>query len=147
MVDYIRSKTYWKFLIGYIFSVSVKFGTCYITGQWGEFRITNATLSFLIHFLVFYSCFSSWNLCIYHFHFFFVKWLNFRYRLWTNQKQVLVFRNCLWNCILGINLLVSIWGQHWHFMGSWYELVLLAMTRFPTLLSISFLNSLFSRWL
>ena len=27
MVDYIRSVTYWKFLISYIFSISVKFGT------------------------------------------------------------------------------------------------------------------------
>ena len=28
------------------FSVSTKFGACYITGQWGEFRIKNATLYF-----------------------------------------------------------------------------------------------------
>ena len=28
------------------FSVSTRFGACYITGRWGEFRIKNATLYF-----------------------------------------------------------------------------------------------------
>ena len=35
---------YWQFLITYIFSVSVKSRACYITGQWGEFTVKNATL-------------------------------------------------------------------------------------------------------
>ena len=30
----------------HIFSVSTRFGACYITGRWGEFRIKNATLYF-----------------------------------------------------------------------------------------------------
>ena len=43
-------------------SVSLKFGACYINGQWGEFRIKNATSCFQILFWrVFFVlfCFSS----------------------------------------------------------------------------------------
>ena len=34
---------HWQLLITYIFSVSLKFQACYITGQWGEFTVKNAT--------------------------------------------------------------------------------------------------------
>ena len=33
-----------QFLITCVFSVSLKFRACYITGQWGEFTVKNATL-------------------------------------------------------------------------------------------------------
>ena len=52
------------------FSVSLKFGACYITGQWGEFRVKNATLCFHLLFWDFPCCFSPYNLGLYHFHFF-----------------------------------------------------------------------------
>ena len=42
----------------------------YITSQWGEFRVNNATLCLHVPFWYFF-CFSSKNLCFYHFHFFF----------------------------------------------------------------------------
>ena len=45
----------WQFLFTYIFFASLKFGTCYITGQWGKFRVKNATLCLHIllqHFLL-----------------------------------------------------------------------------------------------
>ena len=36
--------SHWQFLITYTFSVSLKFLACYITGQWGELIVKNATL-------------------------------------------------------------------------------------------------------
>ena len=47
----------------------VKFEECYITNQWDEFRIKNAT--FCLYILFWRCCFSSKDLCFYHFHFFF----------------------------------------------------------------------------
>ena len=41
--NYTKSVFYWQFLINYIFSVSLKFRAYYITGQWGKFRVMNAT--------------------------------------------------------------------------------------------------------
>ena len=35
---------HWQFFITYIFSVSLKFGARYTTGQWGEFIVKNAIL-------------------------------------------------------------------------------------------------------
>ena len=57
-----QSVFHWQFLFTYIFFASLKFGACYITGKWGKFRVQNVT---------FFCCFSSKNLCFYHFHFFF----------------------------------------------------------------------------
>ena len=53
----------------YFLRVSVKFGACYITGQWDKFRVKNATLGLHILFGIF-CCFLSTNLCFYNFHFF-----------------------------------------------------------------------------
>ena len=39
-----KSAFHWQFLFTYIFSAFLKFGVCYITGQWGKFRVKNATL-------------------------------------------------------------------------------------------------------
>ena len=48
---------HWQFLMTYIFSVSPKFGTCCMTGQWGVLRMKNATLTVHIVF---------WNFFIFH---------------------------------------------------------------------------------
>ena len=48
---------HWQFLITYIFSLSLKFRTFYITGQWGDFTVKNATLYLHIlywHFWLFF---------------------------------------------------------------------------------------------
>ena len=47
-------------------------------------------------FLGIFCCFSSKNLCFYHFYVFF--WWNIRNRILTNQKLELVIWNCQWNC-------------------------------------------------
>ena len=54
----------WQFLISYIFSVSLKFGVCYITGQRGEFRIKQATLGFSQIFWIFFSFF-NYKSCVF----------------------------------------------------------------------------------
>ena len=77
-----------QFLITYIFSVSLKFGAYYITGQCGEFKVKNRAYCLHILFLHFCCCFSSKNLCFYHCHFFF---------LLNNQKPEFVIRNYQWN--------------------------------------------------
>ena len=75
-------------------SVSLKFWACYITGQWGEFRVKNAT--------------SCLHILFWHFFVVFIKKFvflsfsllsNFRNRILTNQKLKLVIRNCKWNCM------------------------------------------------
>ena len=38
----------WRFLITYIFSKTLKFRACYITGQWSKFTVKNATLHLYI---------------------------------------------------------------------------------------------------
>ena len=43
----------------YIFSVSLKFGVCYITGQLGEFRVKNAIICFHTFFWYFFVLFFS----------------------------------------------------------------------------------------
>ena len=89
--------------ITYIFNVSLKFRACYITGQWDEFPVKNAsyylhTLSW--HFFCYCSCcccFSSKNLCFYHFHLFFL--ISIHNKILTNQKPEWVIRNCQWKCM------------------------------------------------
>ena len=54
----------WQFLITYIFSVSLTFWACYITGQWGEFRVTIHIL-----FLAFFYCFHQKNCVLIKFFF------------------------------------------------------------------------------
>ena len=49
-----KSAFLWQFLITYIFSVSLKFRACYITGQWGEFRVKNSTLCLYLRFWHFF---------------------------------------------------------------------------------------------
>lgn len=40
----------WQFFITYIFCFSLKFGTYYIMGHWGELRMKNASLCLHVHF-------------------------------------------------------------------------------------------------
>ena len=68
------------------------FRTCYITGQWGDFRVKNATLC--LH--IFFCCFFSKNLFFIIFILFFDEGSNFSNRILTNQKPALI-RNCQWN--------------------------------------------------
>ena len=49
----VRRVLHWQFLITCIFFVSLKFDACYITGEWGEFKVKNTTSCFHIPFLAF----------------------------------------------------------------------------------------------
>ena len=53
-----KSVFHWELVTTYIFSVSLNFRVCYITGQWGEFRVINSTLCWNKVFWIFF-CFSS----------------------------------------------------------------------------------------
>ena len=61
---------HWQFLIIYIFSVSLKSGACYITGQWDDFRVNNAIVYLQRHFWHFFVFHQKY--CFYHFHFSFM---------------------------------------------------------------------------
>ena len=95
------------------FFVSPKSGAYYITGQKGEFRLKNPTLYLTYTFLVLFYCFSSKNLSLYHFDFFFFlcffdKVSNFRNRILTSQNLEFVKRNFHWNCM---SILLGNFGQ------------------------------------
>ena len=76
---------HWQFLIIYIFSVSLKFRAYYITGQWREFSINNATLCLHILYDIFFLPFIK-RLCFDHFHFFF--WWSIKFTQQNiNQSQ------------------------------------------------------------
>ena len=70
----------------YIFSVSLKFGACYITGQWGQFRVNNATSYFRIFFGIFVVVFHQKVCAFIIFISFFDEIANFCYRILTKQK-------------------------------------------------------------
>ena len=112
----IRSVFHWNFLITYIFSVSLKFQACYITVQCSEFT-KECYLTFTFTFWVFFCCFSSKNLCFYHFYFFFWCNIEFPYKILTNQKPELVIRNCQWNYIL--NVIWSLKQTRFSFKALW----------------------------
>ena len=80
----ILSVIHWQVLITYIFSVSLKFWTCYIRDQWRDFTGNNATLYLHILSWRFFDVFHQ-NICV-HFHLFFAEVSNLRNRLLTNQK-------------------------------------------------------------
>ena len=65
----------WQFFITYIFCFSLKFGTYYIMGHWGELRMKNASLCLHVHFCHFLLFFTK-SLCFNHFHFFVTKFHN-----------------------------------------------------------------------
>ena len=76
-----------QFLITYIFSVSLMFGVCYIacyiTGQWGEFWVKNAT--FCLHVLFWHFFVLHQKNCLFIILIsFFDKVSNFRNRILTN---------------------------------------------------------------
>ena len=78
-----------------IFSVSLKFLACYITGQWEEFTVNNTT-SFL-HMLSWHFLFFVKKFVFIIFVYFFDEVSNFRNRILTNQKPI---RNALMNTVL-----------------------------------------------
>ena len=104
-----KSVFHWQLFITYIFSVSLKFQACYITGQWGEFTVKNATLHVLILFWHFF-LFLIKKLCFFRFHFFFFDEVsNFRHRILTNQKPKHVIRSCHCNCIQKTRWSAFVW--------------------------------------
>ena len=94
----------------YIFSVSLKSGAYYISGQWGEFiKICYLMLSYtLLAFFSFFS-FSFVFVCLFVFRHkicvfiifisYFDELWNFRNRMLTNQKHELVVSQCQRNCM------------------------------------------------
>ena len=53
-----------QILITYIFSTSLKFGACYITGQWDEFKVKNRAYCLHILFLHFFVVFHQ-KICVF----------------------------------------------------------------------------------
>ena len=101
--------TYWiyrnvfhrQFFTYYIFFVSLKFGACYTTGQWSEFRVKNATLCLCI---LFFRIFLLSIVIVVFFSFsFFDKVSNYRNKILTNQKTEWVIRSCKWNCMIDLS--------------------------------------------
>ena len=89
LVHYHESVLDWQFLITYIFFVFLKFAACYIMGQWGEFRVKNATvdLNILFWLLFFLLLFFIRKLGFCHFCFFFWWSTNFHDRIFINQSK------------------------------------------------------------
>ena len=78
---------HWQFLISYIFSLSLKFQTCYITGQWGEFTVKIRMLLYTDIYILswhFYLFSIIYNFII--FISFFDEVSNFRNRILTTKK-------------------------------------------------------------
>ena len=100
----------------YIFSISLKFGACYVTGQWGEFRVKNATLCLHTPFRQFSVVFH----CFFIIFFSFFWWsTNFRNRILTNQKPELVIRNCQWDYMFGFYVLQAYSEPYETFQTEW----------------------------
>ena len=102
-----------NFLITYILSVSLNLGWHCITSHWGEFKTKNANYVY-IHVFGIFCCFSSTNLCFYHFyfHFFIDKGSSICNKILTNQKPESVIRNCQWNFMKWNNdFWYYIWNQ------------------------------------
>ena len=75
-------------------SVFLKFVACYVTGQWGEFKIKNVIYCFHVPFKHFFVVFHH-KVCVFIiFGSFFDKVPNFRIRKLLNQKQEFTIRNC-----------------------------------------------------
>ena len=64
---------YYKLGHSNIFSVFLKFRTCYITGQWGRVHSKGCYFIFIYSFLSFFVV-SNQKVCFYHFHFFLMKY-------------------------------------------------------------------------
>ena len=82
---------HWRFLITYIFSVALKFLTCYITDKWDEFTVKIRMLLYTdIHILswqfFFFFCFLLFIYIFIILISFFDKVSNFHNRIPTNQK-------------------------------------------------------------
>ena len=89
-----------------------KFWTCYITGQWDEFRVKNGTLClhplFEAFFVVFYQ-----KICVFIIFISFIdEASSFRNRVLTNQKSELVARNYQWNCMIWCSTIFMLHYQY-----------------------------------
>ena len=79
-----KSVFHWELVTTYVFSVSLNFRVCYITGQWGEFRVINSTLCWNKVFWIFF-CFSS-KKCVLIILIFFFFYLGFLSRTFTIHR-------------------------------------------------------------
>ena len=90
-------------MIPIYFSVSVKFGPYYITGQWGEFikkMLLNAFIYFFGFFFFFFLLFFIIKFVFLSFSFlFFDEVSNFRNRILANQKHESAATHCQRNCM------------------------------------------------
>ena len=81
----VESEFRWQFFITYIFSVSLKFRACYITGPVGRVYSNKRYFIFTYTFLASFCCFSS-KICAFNiFISFFDKVTNFRNKILTNH--------------------------------------------------------------
>ena len=91
------------------FSVSVKCGAFYISGQRGEFKTKTLLYVFIYFFgflllLLLFFIIKFGFLSFSFFFFYFDEVSNFRKRILINQKQELVVQNCQWNCMFKRNI-------------------------------------------
>ena len=105
----LKSVFHWQYLMVYIFSISLTFGTCCIMSQWDDFIVKNAALSLHILSRHFFFVFHQKS-CVLSFSFFFNEVLNFRNRISTHQKLKQVIRNCQQNFmkVVLFNLFINI---------------------------------------
>ena len=114
---------HWQFFIDYIFSISLNFGACCITSQWGKVQSKECYFMYTDTFWHFYCCFSSRHMCFYHFHFFFRWSFNFPQQSIDHSetwfKPDMVFRNCQWNYRFKTDILKN--ASRWQFLDikSW----------------------------
>ena len=100
-VHLFRSVLVWQNDTTSYFSVSLKFGACYIMGQWGEFKI----LLYCYH-LLFWHFFVVFHhkICVFIIFTFFDKVSNFCNRILTNQKQEFACWEFRCNILMGLRL-------------------------------------------
>ena len=110
---------HWQFLITFIFSVSLKFRACYITGQRRQVQSKECYFMHTYTFVEFF-CFSSKKIWFLSFSFLFLiiklQVSNFRNRISTNQKSELVIRNCQWNCMF-----FSTYYKHFYLISCFHD--------------------------
>ena len=97
--------------------ISLKFQTCYITGQWGGLTVKIRMLIYTdIHILSWHFFFIKY-LHFYHFHFFFwrsIKFLQQNINHSSETGNIQVIRNCQSNCVNGLFQKKNIQGGSGH---------------------------------
>ena len=122
---HLLSVLHWQFLITYTFSVSLKF-RCkhYITGQWGEFTVKNATFYLNIYYWHFIVVFHE-KICVYTISFlFFDKVSDLCNRILETGIKPIRNRNRRLEIVSGTIYFISLENtkKHlvfWRFQGVW----------------------------